>query len=52
MRLGLTIFGIKVYEDHDFDGDTPTHKRTAEQISAMAENETGWDRLKIMFEKE
>lgn len=51
VRLGLTIFGVEIISNNDvIDPTSPTAQKLAEQANLHVQNETGWDRLKAIFE--
>nr|SVE76708.1 EOG090X0FS6 [Daphnia longispina] len=51
VRLGLTLFGFEIISNSDIiDPTSPTAQKLAEQAHRVIENETGWDRLKAMFQ--
>ena len=53
VRLGLTLFGFEIISNSDIiDPTSPTAQKLAEQANRVLENETGWDRLKAMFQTE
>ena len=52
-RLGLTIFGVEIISNEDIiDPSSPTAQKLAEQAKIAIEKETGWDRVKGIFEIE
>jgi hypothetical protein len=52
-RLGLTIFGVEITSNSDIiDPTSPTAQKLAEEARKVIENETGWDRLKAIFQTE
>nr|SVE88331.1 EOG090X0FS6 [Daphnia similis] len=51
VRLGLTIFGVEIISNNDvIDPTSPTAQKLAERANLHIQNETGWDRLKAIFE--
>nr|SVE70743.1 EOG090X0FS6 [Daphnia similis]SVE72004.1 EOG090X0FS6 [Daphnia similis]SVE72631.1 EOG090X0FS6 [Daphnia similis] len=51
VRLGLTIFGVEIISNNDvIDPTSPTAQKLAERANLHVQNETGWDRLKSIFE--
>ncbi|XP_057369833.1 RPII140-upstream gene protein-like [Daphnia carinata] len=51
VRLGLTIFGVEIISNNDvIDPTSPTAQKLAERANMNIRNETGWDRLKSIFE--
>lgn len=53
VRLGLTIFGVEIISNNDvIDPTSPTAQKLAERAQLQIQNETGWDRLKSIFETE
>lgn len=51
---GFTLFGVKFFEDHDFVEPTAsaTALKMCEDAQQRAANETGWDRLRSVFQSE
>nr|SVE90836.1 EOG090X0FS6 [Daphnia sinensis] len=48
---GLTIFGVEIISNNDvIDPTSPTAQKLAERVNLHIQNETGWDRLKAIFE--
>nr|SVE76083.1 EOG090X0FS6 [Daphnia hispanica] len=53
VRLGLTIFGVEIISNNDvIDPTSPTAQKLAEKANLHIQNETGWDRLKSIFEND
>nr|SVE75450.1 EOG090X0FS6 [Daphnia dolichocephala] len=51
VQLGLIIFGVELISNNDvIDPKSPTAQKLAEQVNLRIQNETGWDRLKSIFE--
>ena len=52
-RLGLSIFGLEIISNNDIiDPTSQTAQKLAEEANKVIENETGWDRLKAIFQTE
>jgi len=53
IQLGLTIFGVEIMSNNDIiDPASPTAQKLAEEAKKETENETGWDRLRAIFQTE